>query len=404
MKVFIDAGHNYTGHDTGAQGNGLKEQEVSFTIADYLRLLLLEAGHNVKMSRNSMTDSVGNTVSSSIGGRAAQANEWGADVFLSIHCNAGGGRGTECLIYGRGGTSEEYATGIQRTIVDRLGTMNRGVKVRAELGVWRLTSMPAVLIETAFIDNEADARLLRDQPENFALAIFEGLLEKMDQKSIENNTNQTVMRLPSEVYVQEIEPENFDILVCDAKKRSVAKNRYFNGGYFAVQADGSTIPVGNLASEGVIVAQAKDNPAWINLSQKALTTIYTVKDYEKDRFFCYISKTDRLENIPGLRSAISGIPIIFNGKFVPYEAILAEGYFGNELYDTWHGFLGIRNQKLCYVAMKCGFEEMCWALVALGIYDAIKLDGGGSFILHDIKELSGTYENRRIHNVGVWTS
>ena len=62
----------------------------------------------------------------------------------------------------------------------------------------------------------------------------------------------------------------------------------------------------------------------------------------------------------------------------------------------WHG-------KLCYVAMKCGFSEMCWALVALGIYDAIKLDGGGSFILHDVKELEGTSENRRIHNVGVWT-
>jgi len=118
---------------------------------------------------------------------------------------------------------------------------------------------------------------------------------------------------------------------------------------------------------------------------------------------CFVMKTDTLENIPGLRTAISGIPIILGGKRVSYDEITAEGYFGNELYDTWHGFLGIRHGKLCYVAMKCGFEEMCWALVALGIYDAIKLDGGGSFILHDVKELEGTNENRRIHNVGVWS-
>ncbi|MGN1060049.1 MAG: hypothetical protein ACI4QW_06420, partial [Clostridia bacterium] len=80
----------------------------------------------------------------------------------------------------------------------------------------------------------------------------------------------------------------------------------------------------------------------------------------------------------------------------------AEGYFGNETYDTWHGFLGIRGGNLVYVAMKCGFSAMCWSLAALGIHDAIKLDGGGSFILRNGRELAGTGENRRIHNVGVW--
>ena len=113
-------------------------------------------------------------------------------------------------------------------------------------------------------------------------------------------------------------------------------------------------------------------------------------------------KADNLEGIENLKAAVSGIPIIRSGKYVSLEEIQAEGYFGNELYDTWHGFLGIRHGKLCYVAMKCGFSEMCWAMVALGIYDAVKLDGGGSFILHDGKELIGTGENRRIHNAGVW--
>ena len=79
-----------------------------------------------------------------------------------------------------------------------------------------------------------------------------------------------------------------------------------------------------------------------------------------------------------------------------------ESYFGDELYDTWHGFLGLRAGKLVDVAIEGGFDAMCWALVVLGIYVAVKLDGGGSFILKNGKELEGTAENRRINNVGVW--
>ena len=83
------------------------------------------------------------------------------------------------------------------------------------------------------------------------------------------------MMLPSDVYVQEIYPNKFSLYVCDCKKRKVNQTRYFNAGFFAVQADGHTIPVGNLASDGKIISQSKDNPDWINVAKKQLTTIYT---------------------------------------------------------------------------------------------------------------------------------
>lgn len=207
----------------------------------------------------------------------------------------------------------------------------------------------------------------------------------------------TVMKLPSEVYIQEIPPIDFEIMPCDCAKRDITIPNYFNCGYFAVEKGGKTIPVGNLANNGEILAQARDNPDWINVAGHKLTTIYTTIDGT-----CGLAKTDDLSAVSGLKTAVSGIPIIVGGKYVPLEDIKAEGYFGDELYDTWHGFLGIRHGKLVYAAMKCGFSEMCWALVALGIYDAVKLDGGGSFILKNGKELAGTSENRRIHNVGVW--
>ena len=207
----------------------------------------------------------------------------------------------------------------------------------------------------------------------------------------------TVMQLPDEVYIQEINPGDFEIMPCDCSKRDISIPNYFNCGYFAAEKGGKTVPVGNLANNGEIIAQAKDNPGWVNVAGHKLTTIYTLTDGT-----CGIVKTDDLAQLRGLKTAVSGVPIIVGGKYVSMDEIKAEGYFGNELCDTWHGFLGIRHNKLVYVAMKCGFEEMCWALVALGIYDAVKLDGGGSFILKNGSEIKGTSENRRINNVGVW--
>lgn len=207
----------------------------------------------------------------------------------------------------------------------------------------------------------------------------------------------TVMNLPTEVFVQEIEPSNFGIEICDKKKKNIPKDNYFNLGYFTYEKAGNTIPVGNLATNGKIISQSKDNASWINVSKKKLTTIYTTNSGS-----CGIVKTNNLSTIQDLKTAVSGIPIIVGGKYVPIENIKAEGYFGNELYNSWHGFLGIRHDKLVYVAMKCDFGEMCWALVALGIYNAVKLDGGGSFILKNDEIIKTTSENRRIHNIGVW--
>ena len=398
MKILIDPGHNYSGGDTGAAGFGLREEAVSFEIADKLRVLLEGAGHSVKMSRSAVTDNVGSgSVSASISGRAELANSWGADLFVSIHCNAydGAAHGTETLVYSKTGTSAQWAQKIQSAVVSRMGTADRGIKERPDLGVLRLTKCAAVLVETAFIDNEQDAWLFKTRTENFAEAIFEGITGSA--KKEETHMARTVMKLPTEVYIQEINPKDFEIMPCDCAKREISLANYFNCGYFAVEKGGKTIPVGNLASNGDIFAQAKENASWLNLAGHQLTTVYTLTDGT-----CGITKTDDLGAIRGLKTAVSGIPIIVGGKYVPMEEIKSEGYFGNELYNTWHGFLGIRHGKLVYAAMKCGFDAMCWAMVALGIYDAVKLDGGGSFILKNGEVIQATAENRRIQNVGVW--
>ena len=188
MKIFLDAGHNFSGGDTGASGFGLKEQDVTFEIADKLRMLFQNAGYEVKMSRNKPDDNVGNgTVASSITGRATQANNWGADLFISIHTNAynGSARGTETLVYSLGGEAAEIAKRVQSEIVAGLGTVDRGVKARSDLGVLRMTNMPALLIEAAFIDNEDDAWFLKSRQDDFARAIFYGVTGETAEQTSE---------------------------------------------------------------------------------------------------------------------------------------------------------------------------------------------------------------------------
>ena len=205
----------------------------------------------------------------------------------------------------------------------------------------------------------------------------------------------TVQKLDN-IYIQEIYPPDFGIHVCDCKKRDVKVDNYFNLGFFAEGEGGKTIPIGNLADSGRIICQAKDNAGWINVAGKQLTTLYVKQDGSFG-----MTKTDTLEG-KNIQTAISGIPIVLGGKPSTMDDVKAEGYFGNECYDTWHGFLGLRGKDIVYVAAKCDFGQMPWIMIALGIRDAIKVDGGGSFILHNGRELIGTSQNRRISNVGMW--
>ena len=188
MKICIDAGHNYLGYDTGATGNGIIEQVVTFEIADMLKNYLHSVGIQTVMTRPLLETNVGTSLESSLNNRAKIANDANCDLFVSIHCNSSENKsawGTETIISGRYGVAEELSNAIQRNIVNRLGTTDRGVKVDKEylgykLAVLNKTNMPAVLVETAFISNEKDAMLLKNKTMDFALAIFWGICDYLE--------------------------------------------------------------------------------------------------------------------------------------------------------------------------------------------------------------------------------
>ncbi len=130
MLIVIDPGHNYSGVDTGATGNGLREQDITYYIAEKLRPMLERNGFSVIMTRNSLKDNVSNeSVSASLKRRSDIANNAGADLFVSIHCNAGGGTGTESYYCSGSGESKVFAGFVQKGMLDAVGLKNRGVSL-----------------------------------------------------------------------------------------------------------------------------------------------------------------------------------------------------------------------------------------------------------------------------------
>ena len=78
------------------------------------------------------------------------ANNWGADAFLSVHSNAGGGHGTETLYKTAAG--QALALPINDALVASLTFADRGLKYRTDLHMLNATDMPAALTEVLFHD------------------------------------------------------------------------------------------------------------------------------------------------------------------------------------------------------------------------------------------------------------
>lgn len=198
------------------------------------------------------------------------------------------------------------------------------------------------------------------------------------------------------IKVQVIWPGSFKIKVVDEKKKNIKEPNYANAGFCTWLSSGASYPVGHLVVDGQVVSNAATNPNWINLAGKNLTTIIVHNNNSIE-----MKQVKDISKEPNVKYAISGIPILSKGRTV-MSRIEDEGYFGNEMYDTWHNFLGIREGNLVLVAAKCGRGLMPYLMEVMGMSNCIKLDGGGSFILHSGDLTVKTSENRRIHNIITW--
>lgn len=180
IKIFIDQGHNPSGPNTGAEGNGLVEQDITYAVGQYLaELLRADPRFEVRLSRNAPDEILGTSNATSLAARVQAANDWPADYFISIHCNANENpaiNGTEVYVYQEGTQAYWLAQHVLRGIVCRTGTRDNGVRVRPSLYVLRRTKMPAILVELAYLTNAEEARRLETDPFGFAQGIMNGIL------------------------------------------------------------------------------------------------------------------------------------------------------------------------------------------------------------------------------------
>lgn len=171
--VIIDPGHG--GMDPGAVYKGRQEKDDNLRLALAVGELLSQNGVDVLYTR---TDDVYDSPYR----KAMIANESGADYLISFHRNAspiaGNASGIETLVYADRGVAAQMARDINRELA-ALGFRDIGVIERPGLAVLRRSRMPAVLIETGFIDNDADNLKFDEEFEEIAAAISNGILETL---------------------------------------------------------------------------------------------------------------------------------------------------------------------------------------------------------------------------------
>ena len=180
IKIYVDMGHNPTGPNAGAEGNGYTEHQITYDIGRRLAALLnANPEFEARTSHNSPTQILGTSNSTSLSTRVNDANSWGANYYISLHTNASTNAtasGVEGYAYNR--TSQGYVLGeyILTALSAATGLDNRGMFVRPSLYVLRRTRMPSVLIEMGYISNRGDAVLMGTEPDVFARGIYNGIL------------------------------------------------------------------------------------------------------------------------------------------------------------------------------------------------------------------------------------
>ena len=173
-KIMLDAGHG--GHDPGAVYGGRQEKDDNLRLAMAVGNILSQNGIDVVYTR---TDDVYQSPIE----KARLANASGADYFISFHRNSSPEpnqySGVETLVYNQSGRKLTMAQNINRAL-ENIGFKNLGVKSRPGLVVLRRTRMPALLIETGFINTPEDNERFDENFNEIARAIADAILTTLD--------------------------------------------------------------------------------------------------------------------------------------------------------------------------------------------------------------------------------
>ncbi len=182
-RICIDPGHG--GRDPGACGNGLREKDLTLHVSRRVENTLKSNYDNVYIFLTRTGDET-----LSLQQRTDKCNAWRADLFVSIHVNAGGGTGFESFVVPNARPETVNKQAIVHDAImaclAKYGKRDRGKKT-ANFYVIKNTNPPAMLIECLFIDNANDAVLLKQTGflDGLADAIARGIAKALGLKAKE---------------------------------------------------------------------------------------------------------------------------------------------------------------------------------------------------------------------------
>lgn len=259
-KIVIDAGH---GLHTGGKRclkkldpNQTREWVLNDRIADEVCRLLKLAGHTVKR-----VDDTDGSTDVALGTRVKKANEWGADLYASIHHNAGisggSGGGTEVYVSkGCSAKSKKVQEAVYKHAIKRgklKGDRADGTR-SANFYVIAYTKMPAFLIECGFMDSKTDIKYILDKAwsKKIARGIAEGICEVYGGKI-------------NAVTAAKKDPDAFKVkVICDSLNiREAAGTNHKKVG--AITDKGKYTIIATKKVDGVTWGKLKSGAGWISL-------------------------------------------------------------------------------------------------------------------------------------------
>lgn len=192
--IALDDGHgqNTSGKRTpNIPGIGeIKENTFNRAVVNHLHAELKRCGFQTLLVAPTDDDTP-------LATRTNRANSAGADAYISVHYNAGGGSGVETYYFPGSTKGQRLANAIHKYVIQGTAQKNRGVKT-ANFHVLRETNMPACLIEYGFMDDPERVEAKRMIDANF-------------QKECAVETAKGICEYFGVAYVPEVKPDMYDL-------------------------------------------------------------------------------------------------------------------------------------------------------------------------------------------------
>lgn len=182
-KIALIIGHSAKNQGAVNDNSGVTEFMFNKPLAFMIATVLAEAGHHpIVMYRETSYTKL-----------PLEVNKTGADLAVSLHCNAfdDNPHGSETLHYESSSRSKLLAQSIQTEVVNTLGLKDRGVKPRkydhvgkaGDRGGYllRYTNMPCVISEAFFIDSDQSLKQATADKQFLANAIARGIINYIEK-------------------------------------------------------------------------------------------------------------------------------------------------------------------------------------------------------------------------------